>query len=146
MSREKTTHDVDQTLSRVGELFSEIEELGRLTPEQMATELKRQGIDTKKSLATLREKLAVLQRRQTIQAAGAKRKAMLQSLASGANKAVAATRAEIESLLDSLKASNPGAAQVYACRLEKATESDLTSLKHDIEVVREMKHVAERHD
>ena len=146
MSREKTIHDVDQTLARVGGLFNETEDVGHLTPGQIDSELKRHGIDATKSLAALRERLAVIERRQKIQTAGAKRKALLQSLAGNASKAIAATRAEIESLLESLKASNPDAAQVYACRLEKATEADLESLKHDIEVVRKMKHAAKRHD
>lgn len=146
MSREKPNRDADQTLHRIGELFSGTDDVERLTPEQVNSELKRQGIDTTKSLAALREKLAVLQRRETIQAAGAKRIALLKSLAGSANKAVAATRAEIASLLESLKASNPGAAQIYACRLEKATEADLESLKHDIETVRKIKHGNQRHD
>jgi hypothetical protein len=139
MSNKKSNDVRDQMLDRIGELFS-------ASPEEIDVELKKEGIDIKKSLAALRQKLDVLQRRQVIQHAGAKRRALLQEIALGAVKAVAATRAEIELLLDSLKSSNPRAAQVYACRLEKATEADLESLKGDLEVVGKMKNASKRDD
>jgi exonuclease VII large subunit len=143
---ENKNQHLDRKIAHLDELFSEADNVVHLSAEEIKAELKREGIDTTKSLAALQEKFTAIQRREKIKVAGEKRQALLQTLATGVSKVAAATRTEIDALLSDLKASNPGAAQVYACRLEKATEEDLESLKRDLELVRKMSHGSQRHD